>query len=164
MRNANYCFQPVYFIVCKYYGKDEMTGKLLFFRGRCFLRPPAVMCLLGLLISGPAMMPYLQNMHFHQILTLECPPEAFHLEQELSCSSSCIQHSLYSFPICRRHHCEHCAFCSGIKFAQTVDADDGIWQLPFMNFSSIPPKNISRPPWTELILLSARAPPFSYLL
>lgn len=141
-----------------------MIGKSLFFRGHCFLRPAAMMCLLGLLVSGPAMMPYLQHMHFRQILTLECPSEAFHLEQELSCSGSCIQHSLYSFPVCRRHHCEHCAFCSGIKFSQTVDTDDGIWQLPFMDFSSIPPKNVSRPPGTELLLLNARAPPSSDLL
>lgn len=141
-----------------------MIGKLLFIRGRFLLRPPAVMCLLGLLVSGPAMMPYLQHMHFRQILTLECPPEAFHFEQELSCSSSFIKHSLYSFPVCRRHHCEHCAFCNGIKFAQTVDADDDIWQLPFMGFSSIPPKNVSRPPGTELLLLNARAPPLSDLL
>lgn len=141
-----------------------MIGKSLFFRGRCFLRPPAVMCLLGLLVSGPAMMPYLQNMHFRQILTLECPPEAFHFERKHSCSSSCIQHSLYSFPICRRHHCEHCAFCSGIKFAQTVDDDESIRQLPFMDFSIIPPKNVSRPPGTELLLLNARAPPSSDLL
>lgn len=141
-----------------------MTGKLLFFRGRYFLRPTAVMCLLGLLISGPAMMPYLQHMHFKQILTMECPFEAFQSERKLSCSSSFIQHSLYSFPVCRRHHCEHCAFCNGIKFAQTVDADDSIWQLPFMDFSSIPPKNVSRPPGTELLLLNARAPPLSDLL
>ncbi len=141
-----------------------MIGKFRFFRGRCFFRPAAVMCLLGLLVSGSAMMPYLQHMHLRQILTMECPPEAFHFERKLSCSGSFSQHSLYSFPVCRRHHCEHCAFCSGIKFAQTVDADDSVMQLPFMDFSSIPSENVSRPPGTESVLLHARAPPLSDLL
>lgn len=140
-----------------------MIGNMLLFRIHCFLRLLIVVCTIGFLVSGSTMLPYLQHMHLREILARECPSEAFQLEQKLSYHKTCSHQSLYSFPVCQRHHCEHCAFCSGIKFTQIADNNDEVQQIPFLEINDILPEIVSNSSFIEILSFRARSPPSSDL-
>ncbi|MCD4706323.1 MAG: hypothetical protein K8S62_01140 [Candidatus Sabulitectum sp.] len=108
---------------------------------------------LGLLVLGPTLQPFMQNLHLQQVTEHECPNCSFRGSEDPSIPS------FFNFPAIRHHDHHNCAFCSGLKnFQPSVDYSFPLWTAEFPTI----PAAISNPVISDLSITltrTARAPP-----